>query len=271
MLVQIWEEAVTLPRQQGIFFSRIARALSWVAIPLLIVTCAIASEPTRTPGKIVCREQLSVDRRANLASKLRRITGWRTLQFNDLGVLEFGSGPPENGSQTARDLIQKIIHSANFVVLEDASNRSDVVFCRVVDAKWKNSAASTPAHVILIDFSDFEQVMGDRQALAAFDVGWALLHEFEHIADDSEDAHHPGETGECEARINEMRRECHLPERAEYFFSVIPSTGHNDFKTKYVRLAFVEQVAKHKKHYWVFWDADLVGGLQEIKQIAAAR
>jgi hypothetical protein len=29
-------------------------------------------------------------------------------------------------------------------------------------------------HVVQIDFTDFRQVIGDKEALAAFDVGWGL-------------------------------------------------------------------------------------------------
>jgi hypothetical protein len=40
-----------------------------------------------------------------------------------------------------------------------------------------------------------------------------------------------------------------------------------------VRLAFdrVEAGANKKKRYWVIWDAALVGGLDEQRQVAARR
>jgi hypothetical protein len=42
--------------------------------------------------------------------------------------------------------------------------------------------------------------------------------------------------------------------------------------TRFVRLAFEQQQpqAKKKKRYWVIWDANLVGGLEQ-NQVAALR
>jgi hypothetical protein len=115
--------------------------------------------------------------------------------------------------------------------------------------------------------------MGDDRALSAFDVGWAILHELDHIVNDSGDPASPGETGGCEAHINQMRRECNLPERTDYFYTYFPLTNDSTFIAKYVRLAFVEEdVALNKKrHYWLLWDTSLVGGQDEQKQIATLR
>jgi len=70
-----------------------------------------------------------------------------------------------------------------------------------------------------------------------------------------------------------MRRECDLPQRAGYFFTLLPLTADSSFTTRFVRLAFEQQQApdNKKKRYWVIWDAKLVGGLEEQKQIASLR
>ena len=258
------------PRTRGIFFSALISNGCRVAIFLLLLTTPAFSEPGKTHSNVVCREQLSAEMRGKLSNKLRKITGWPGLGFNDAGALQVGIGQPMGGSKSARDLLTKAISGPNYVVLEDASNRTDVVFCRVVSAKWKGGSSDRQqAYVVLIDFADFEQVMGDRRALEAFNVGWGLLHELEHVTNDSEDAATRGETGECETHINQMRRECNLPVRAEYFFTFFPLSGSSDFKTRFVRLSFVEQVSiKNKKRYWLIWDADLVGGIDKKEQIA---
>jgi hypothetical protein len=149
-----------------------------------------------------------------------------------------------------------------------------VVFCRVVEGRWRAGAGGRPpAFVIQIDFADFSRVTGDRAALAAFNVGWGVLHEVDHVVRDSVDPDEAGVAGECEGAVNRMRRECGLAERAEYFFTYLPGTAAGDFVTRYVRLAFdrVEAGANKKKRYWVIWDAALVGGLDERKQVAARR
>lgn len=226
----------------------------------------------QSANKILCRPELGLHRRAELAEKLRLITGLRGLSFDEHGVLHLGDEQPDGGSQTARDFLTEAATGQNVIVLEDASNRQDVVFCRVVEGRWKGAAADKPpVFVVLIDFADFERLMGDKAALAAFNVGWGVLHEIEHVVHDAVDAHKLGEAGECESFINRMRRECGLAERTEYYFTLLPGTNDSDFKTKYVRIAFdlAHPGTNKKERHWLIWDAGLVGGLAEQKSLIA--
>ena len=211
--------------------------------------------------------------RSELENKLRTITGWRDLGFDENGALSLGKAAPSGGSETARKLLAAAVSGEKMMVLEDASNRADVVFCRVTEARWtKNPETKPPVYLIMIDFADFSRVTGDSAALAAFNVGWGVLHEIDHVVHDSFDPLREGVAGECEDAINRMRRECGLAERAEYFFTYLPGTTNSDFVTRYVRLAFDQRKSdKKKKRYWLVWDAALVGGLDEQKQIAARR
>lgn len=229
---------------------------------------------TERPSNIVCRDNVSAERRRELAGKLRKITGWPDLAFDRSGALRGGDGGSIGGSKTAREFFAGVMRGSAVVVLEDASRNPEVAFCRVNPGRWKEEAAAKPpAYVVQIDFSDFEQVSGDKRALAAFDVGWGLLHELDHIVNDSQDATSSGEAGECEAHINQMRRECNLPERANYFFTPLPITADTVFITRLVRLAFEQEQAppNKKKRYWLIWDANAVGGLDEQKQVASLR
>jgi len=222
---------------------------------------------------VVIREDISPAHREQLAAKLRKITGFPDLKFDDDGILLQGSKAPIGGSASARELIANAISGRTVAVIEDASNHSEVAFCRVVPGKGKkNAAGSPPVFVVQIDFADFDQLVGDERALEAFNVGWGLLHELDHIVNDSPDATSLGEAGECEAHINQMRRECNLPQRAHYFYTLLPLTTDGAFMTRFVRLAFEQQQpqAKNKKRYWVIWDANVVGGLEQ-NQIAALR
>lgn len=259
-----------LPRSLAILFSRIHH-FAWLFSIALLLAINVQAEPNHS--NVVCRDELSRAHRDQLASKLRRITGWGDLKFDGSGSLRRGNAEPVGGSKSARDLIEKTIYGHDVVVLEDASNRSDVGFCRLIPGKWKNNSQNNPpAHVVLLDFDDFRQVLGDQRALDAFNVGWGLLHEFEHIVDDSADAISLGEPGECEARINQMRRECNLPQRADYFYTLLPLSD-SVFTTRLVRLAFDQEqiIASRKKRYWLVWDANVVGGLETQGQIAAVR
>lgn len=241
-------------------------------LTLLCVLCSGSQAYGINPSSsVVCRPDLSSSRRLELAAKLREITGWPRLDFDEDGALRFG-GHPTGGSQTARDLLIAATNGSNLSIIEDASNRDDTIFCRVVEGRWKRDAAQKPpAYIVLIDFADFSHVMGDKAALAAFNVGWSFLHEIAHVVHNSPDTAEAGDVGECESLINRMRRECGLAERADYFYTFFPGTEQNVFMTKLVRLAFDRQptATNKKKRYWLIWDANLVGGLKQ--QLAATR
>ncbi len=237
--------------------------ICFLCITLLV--CLPQPIAANSLDRIICLEQVSPTRRQILTEKLRDITGLQ-VSFNENGALRVTDASARGGSQTARSLISKALAGTNVVILEDASGRPDVVFSQVVSAKWKHHTSKMPpAFVVLIDFADFNHLLGDEAALKAFDVGWAFLHELDHVVNDSLDASDAEQTGECEAHINLMRRECNLPLRANYFFTYLPFT-QRDFRTRFVRLAFEHTDAVTNKHrrYWVMWDAGLVGGLPEI-------
>ena len=119
----------------------------------------------------------------------------------------------------------------------------------------------------------FSRVTGDRAALAAFNVGWGVLHEVAHVVHDSVDPDEVGVAGECEEAINRMRRECGLAERAEYFSTYLPGADEGSLTVKLVRLAFEQHEPRtnKKKRYWLVWDANLVGGLKERTLVAGFR
>ena len=260
-----------LPRPRGTSFFSITRAVWLTGILLLLVPIDLQAEQYR--NNIVCREELSSARREELANKLRKITGLPDLKFDDNGILRSkGTRTAVGGSETAKALLANAIMGRNVVVIEDASNSPDVAFCRVIPGRWKeNAAGKPPAFVVQIDFADFDQVVGDGPALEAFNVGWGFLHELDHIVNDSADATSLGDSGECEAHINQMRRECNLPERADYFSTLLP-IGVGTFRTRLVRIAFEQPLpaANKKKRYWVVWDANVIGG-QEQTAIATLR
>lgn len=245
------------------------------ALAIMFLVCCVAQlAAEKHQGNIIFRAEVSTAARDDLANRLRVITGWPSLKFDRDGRLRVGVTAPVGGSSTARGLISKALSADTILILEDASNRSDVVFSRVVSGRWKDEApVKLPVFVVLIDFADFDHLMGDRPARDAFNVGWGVLHEIDHVVNDSVDSEALGRAGECEDHINQMRRECHLPVRSDYFFTFFPRTEESDFKTKFVRLAFDQEDARANKHrrYWLIWDATQVGGLPESKQIATLR
>lgn len=219
---------------------------------------------------VVVRQNVSKTNREELARRLRLITGWADLAFDSDGAMRVGHAEPRAGSQSARDLLNKAFAGKRVILFEDASSRKDVVFCRVVLGSM-DQVTSSEVYAVLIDFADFRQVTGDKQALAAFDVGWAVLHEIDHVVEDSQD---PQEdvVGDCEGHINRMRRELGLPVRNSYFFSFLPVKNEGTLISRFVRLGFEdhETASAKRKRYWLIWDAAVVGGLTSDERVARA-
>jgi hypothetical protein len=210
------------------------------------------------------RDSISPAQREELASRLRRITGWTNLTFTSDGAFQANLNEITGGSKSARDLLNSAIAGDRTILFEDASSRKDVVFCRVISGELlPGILPHEDVHVVQIDFTDFRQVIGDKQALAAFDVGWAVLHEIEHVISDSSDPLNDDTAGDCERHINEMRRELGLPLRNNYFFDYLPVKNDSNLISRFVRLGFEQEggPAAKKRRYWLVWDAAIVGGL----------
>lgn len=214
--------------------------------------------------RVVVRDSVSQSQRDELLVRLRAITGWNNLAFHDDGTLRLSDTSPANGSVSARTLLRRAVSGDRVILFENASSRKDVVFCRVVLGKFLQELPIDPeVFVVLIDFDDFRQVIGDKQARAAFDVGWAVLHEIDHVVQDSEDPEQDTSAGDCEGHVNKMRRELGLPVRNSYFFSILPVKNDGNLVSRFVRLGFdqVNAASTKTKRYWLIWDAALVGGL----------
>ena len=234
-------------------------ALATLCFVLLISSGTAAGSASR----VVIRENVSRAHQEQLINKLKKITGWTTLSFTGEGALVIETGAFVKGSKSARNLLTQANAGQSVIVLEDASSRSDVAFCRVVPGRWaRNRLAGIDAYVVLIDFADFEQIAGDAVARRAFDVGWAVLHELDHVVTNAADTDVNDHVGECEAHINKMREELGLPVRASYFYTESSFKGDRNFNTRFVRLPFeqVDASSRRRKRYWLIWDFTAVGG-----------
>ena len=249
----------------GNYFSLKSLQACEVIVVLIISAYSVIAAKT---DNVVVRENVSTSNREELARRLGRITGWKDLTFDVDGALKI-SNVAAGGSRTARDLLNKTFSGKRVILFEDASSRKDVVFCRVVSGKLDRTPAAE-VYVVLIDFADFRQVTGDKQARAAFDVGWAVLHEIDHVVEDSEDPQQDV-AGDCEGHINRMRRELGLPVRNSYFFSFLPIKNDGTLISRFVRLGFEQDSGVSKrKRYWLIWDAAVVGGLTSEAEAARA-
>ncbi len=256
------------PRNYRNYFSLKTFQVCEVLIALIVSAFpAYAS----TNSNVVVRNSVSKSNRDELARRLQAITGWTDLDFDADGALQIGSAGPQEGSKSARELISRTLGGERVILLEDASSRKDVVFCRVVSGRLDRLPAAE-VYVVLIDFADFRQVTGDQQARAAFDVGWAVLHEIDHVVENSEDPLDDTTAGDCEGHINRMRRELGLPVRNSYFYSFLPIKSDASLISRLVRLGFDQDdgTSAKTRRYWLIWDAAVVGGLSSERDSARA-
>lgn len=224
-------------------------------------SAAIANE---IPRGVIVRDNLPSTYRSELITKLQAISGWPDLTLDRNGNLRVDPTNIRGGSATARDLLMSAVEGKNLIVLEGASSRSDVVFCRVELAHWPQAnGTEPPTYRVIVDFTDFKHISGDKEARAAFDIGWAVLHELEHVVNNSRDAVLAAyDDGDCEIVINRMRTELGLAIRKSYYFTFLPLKTDLNLVSKFVRLPFERRESSSKlKRYWLIWDAALVGGL----------
>lgn len=256
------------PRTHREYLSRKTLQVCEVLVVLVVSSIPILA----ANDHIIVRENVSKSNREELEQRLQTITGWNDLGFDAAGVLRIGNSAPRTGSKSARELLNRSVSANRVILFEDASSRKDVVFCSVVETTVNaTSYGASPVYVVLIDFADFRQVTGDKQARAAFDVGWAVLHEIDHVTEDSQDPQQDV-AGDCEGRINRMRRELGLPVRNSYFFSILPVKSDGNLISRFVRLGFDQDNAtlSKRRRYWLIWDAAIVGGLPPETESARA-
>jgi hypothetical protein len=250
-----------------------SRMKKMISIVAFLSATALSTFAADGPSRVMLKPEVSRSHREELQKSLQAITGLTNLKFDSNGSLRLESGVTSRGSESARALLSQALKGPNVIIIEDASSRSDVGFARVVRGRWlRGDSANPPAFVVLIDFTDFRRLSGDAEARAAFDVGWGLLHEIDHVVRDSEDAQDQTAIGECEDHINRMRLELGLPVRVDYFFSRAYVKADANFSTRYVRLSFErrDQMSQIKR-YWLVWDAITVGGLLGDSQRALVR
>jgi hypothetical protein len=183
-----------------------------------------------------------------LLVSLRQKTGFVELGFDQNGALTLGNRQNiTSGSATARALLAAAVDSANLYELESHERSPDIAFARLRDMEYRISSETgkqVDIYQAQIDFADFDCLRGPREAKASMDVGLVLLHELAHgvlkLQDPPVDT---DEIGECDAHVNQMRRELQLPERLYYHPGVTVARFGDGKRIVSARLVFVKRVA----------------------------
>ena len=219
-----------------------------------------------SPGE----RRLDAKRLDAVLKSLRDKAGLLEMRFDENGFLTLGDQTKfSGGSATARALLDAAATMTLAVDLESYLYSTKVAFARLgkpLAYQHFSSGAKIDVFPLEIDFSDFSKLRGDSQALAAFDLGFVILHELGHAALNLRDA--TGDTqglGECEALINRIRRELNLPERQTYVAQTYTTATFTTtrFSTQLAELVFAREVEKQGRtrieKFNLRWEALVVG------------
>ncbi|MGH9838495.1 MAG: hypothetical protein ACREEM_06910 [Blastocatellia bacterium] len=228
------------------------------------------------PGK----QRLNAGQLKRVLLSLREKTGWQSLAFDEAGFLVCPDPQVFNdGSAAARRLLGAALSGAEAYELENHNASPDVSFARLalgMDSPNPHTSAIFSVYPVQLDFADFSRLRGDRPACQAFDLGVAILHELAHGVWQLRDAEQAGaEPGECEAYINQIRRELRLPERQTYQARAHLGSLIGQFSTQLIaELHFVSAgdtpgQAKPKR-YRLQWEAERVGPVALVNRAAQA-
>lgn len=252
--------------------------LALLVTALCQLSLAAVSDPLRyqnglrnSPGE----RGLNSKHLAMLIESLRQKTGFLEMHFDETGFLSLGNRLKiAGGSVTARELLIAAVDRMRVIEVECHDRSPQVAFARLARPMTYISHATgarIEAYPIEIDFSDFAHLRGDKMVLAAFDLGFVVLHELAHAALDLHDS--PGETagpGECEEYINRIRGELGVPQRQNYVARTFLSRGFPSGKaSRQAELLFAhksDQPGRGKIQMMnLIWEAERVGIVKETQ------
>jgi hypothetical protein len=155
-----------------------------------------------------------------LVESLRRITGLAGLQFQPDGALSRGTASSrQGGAPTARLIVEAALASGMAFMIEDHSGSETLHFAQLdpgtAVSDWAEAAPPLVLWRMRLDFKDLAGFSASPAVRAAFDPGFAVLHELLHALGfrDPEDG---GQVGPLEQVLNRARAELGLPQRDRY-------------------------------------------------------
>jgi hypothetical protein len=250
------------------------------AVLALALVCALAplasSDPLRfRPGlrNSAGKQRLSAPQLQTVLDSLRHKTGFLEMRFDESGFLTLGDRTRiAGGSATARALIIATVDGGQVFDLECHDHSLDIAFARLAAGRICHhgpTGARIEVKPLQLDFADFVHLSGNREALAAFDLGLVVLHELVHGVLHLQDAvNDTTRLGDCDEHVNRARRELELPERQHY------SPRLRKVGTPRIVLAellFVRTSGESSRvkaeNFYVRWDAEKVA----IINIASSR
>ncbi len=216
---------------------------------------------------------LSEKELALVLKSLQEKTGFLELGFDEYGFLTIGDKTRfSGGSQAARELIAAATEAILAIDLESHNHSTRVAFARqACPTIYYNRMTGEKIDVypVELDFSDFSTLRGDRQVLAAFDIGFVILHELGHAVLKLHDAVDEGSgPGECEDYVNRVRRELNLPVRMNYVAKLFQMRNRaSQLPIEEAELTFTDpdraMSGRRPKLFSLNWEAARVGPVRQ--------
>jgi len=171
----------------------------------------VKNSPANTGMKFAQAEKLT--------QSLRQISGYQDLAFDERGYLILGKRI-SGGADLARMLLRTAVESNEIFEIESIEGSDAIAFGAFISTEFNNKEKGLVAfNRIQLDFKDFGELRGEQRLLDAFDPAFVFLHEIAHGVWELPDEGRGG-LGECEAFINQIRRQLGLPERLRYHYQV---------------------------------------------------
>jgi hypothetical protein len=261
------------------------RPFRWAALFTLLVLVglgdqALGGDPLRyRPGlrNAAGDKKLETKQLDQLARSLQAKTGFAELRFDEDGFLSIGDRTHfSGGSATAREVLIATTEIKHAIDLESHARSSSISFARIGDQisfESRATGAKIDRSAIQLDFNDFSQIRGDREAIEAFDIGFVLLHELGHAVLGLHDSY-DNSPGDCEGMVNRIRRELQLPERQTYIAQVYTAAHFPAAsRVKRAELIFkhVSGAPKARALFRLDWDALRVGPILDKDILSAGK
>ncbi len=207
--------------------TKLQARFSLIAVLLLCTLCMRLSASETQASRYLTGVRNSPDfplkskQLSMLLESLRQKSGFQDMHFDKDGFLQLGDRASISGGSTAaRKLLIAAVDRAKAIDLENHNRTSQIAFARLamsVSYLSRKTGERIEVAPIQIDFSDFAHLRGDKKVVAAFDIGFVVLHELGHAALGLRDELVNGqEPGECEDYINQIRRDLGVPQRQHY-------------------------------------------------------
>jgi hypothetical protein len=193
------------------------------------------------------------------------------LDFDNNGSLVLGDRTKFTaGSVTARALIIDAVDSRDSFVIERYEKSPQIAFAQIEDTDryFDGTGGKHILWQLRIDFSDFKELVGDEDTLAAFDPVASFVHELGHAVRGYIDSVSRNDRlGECEAYVNRMRAELDLPKRVYYFPQQHRVPKPDGLTVVQGELGFVYEPFSHRGSKEVFINFNL----EKIVDLSTAR